>query len=58
LTLLENWLFSFPKATEEPHFEKTSFRVKKKFFATYDKKNKRACRQKEKWLGRMNQEKS
>lgn len=34
---------SFPEATEEPHFEKTSFRVKKKIFATYDDKNKRAC---------------
>ena len=34
---------SFPEATEEPHFEKTSFRIKKKIFATYDEKNKRAC---------------
>ena len=34
---------SFPEATEEPHFEKTSFRVKKKIFATYDGKLKRAC---------------
>lgn len=34
---------SFPEATEEPHFEKTSFRVKKKIFATYDDKLKRAC---------------
>lgn len=34
---------SFPEVTEEPHFEKTSFRVKKKIFATYDDKNKRAC---------------
>ena len=25
------------------HFEKTSFRVKKKIFATYDELNKRAC---------------
>lgn len=33
---------SFPEATEEPHFEKTSFRVKKKIFATYDEANKRA----------------
>lgn len=32
---------SFPEATEEPHFEKISFRVKKKIFATYDAKNKR-----------------
>ena len=34
---------SFPEATEEPHFEKTSFRVKKKIFATYDDINKTAC---------------
>ena len=34
---------SFPEATEEPHFEKTSFRVKKKIFATYDEVKKRAC---------------
>ena len=33
----------FPEVTEQPHFEKTSFRVKKKIFATYDEKNKRAC---------------
>ncbi|OAQ43652.1 hypothetical protein A5893_17000 [Pedobacter psychrophilus] len=34
---------SFPEATEEPHFEKTSFRVKKKIFATYDGLKERAC---------------
>ena len=34
---------SFPAATEEPHFEKTSFRVKKKIFANYDWIKKRAC---------------
>lgn len=34
---------SFPETAEEPHFEKTSFRVKKKIFATYDDVNKRAC---------------
>lgn len=34
---------SFEGATEEPHFEKTSFRVNKKIFATYDQKNNRAC---------------
>lgn len=27
---------SFPEVTEEPHFEKVSFRVRKKIFATYD----------------------
>ncbi|OYU94167.1 MAG: hypothetical protein CFE21_17205 [Bacteroidetes bacterium B1(2017)] len=34
---------AFPDASEEPHFEKTSFRVKKKIFATYDAKTNRAC---------------
>jgi predicted DNA-binding protein (MmcQ/YjbR family) len=34
---------SFPEATEAWHFEKISFRVKKKIFATYDEKHKRAC---------------
>lgn len=34
---------SLPEATEEPHFEKTSFRVKKKIFATYDEPRHRAC---------------
>ena len=33
---------SFPDATEEPHFEKISFRIKKKIFATFDEKNDRA----------------
>ena len=33
---------SFPNATEEPHFEKTSFRVKKKIFATFDEKKNHA----------------
>lgn len=32
---------SFPETTEDPHFEKTSFRVKNKIFATYDDKNKK-----------------
>ena len=34
---------SFPDAVELPHFEKTSFRVNKKIFATLDIKKKRAC---------------
>ena len=34
---------SFPETTEEPHFEKTSFRVKKKIFATYDDIKQIAC---------------
>lgn len=34
---------SFPEATEAPHFEKTSFRVKNKIFATLDLKKNLAC---------------
>jgi predicted DNA-binding protein (MmcQ/YjbR family) len=34
---------AFPGATEEPHFEKPSFRIQKKIFATVDLKNNRAC---------------
>ncbi len=33
---------SFPDATEEPHFEKISFRIKKKIFAAFDEKNNQA----------------
>ena len=40
---LRKTALSFPEATEEPHFEKTSFRVKKKIFATYDEIKKIAC---------------
>jgi hypothetical protein len=35
--------FSLPEVTEAPHFEKTSFRVNKKIFATLDVKNSTAC---------------
>lgn len=42
-SLLQTLALSFPETTEEPHFEKTSFRVKKKIFATYDAKLNRAC---------------
>lgn len=34
---------SFPETTEEPHFEKTSFRVRKKIFSTYDFVTQLAC---------------
>jgi len=34
---------SFPEAVEQPHFEKTSFRVKKKIFATLDEKTRIAA---------------
>ena len=33
----------FPDTTELPHFEKTSFRVKKKIFATLSVENSIAC---------------
>ena len=32
---------SFPEADEQPHFEKASFRIKKKIFATLSEKDKR-----------------
>lgn len=32
---------SFPHTSESPHFEKTSFRVKKKIFATWDESHLR-----------------
>ena len=31
---------SFPEATEQPHFERNSFRVRKKIFATFDAKSR------------------
>jgi hypothetical protein len=34
---------SFEETQEEPHFEKTSFKVRKKIFATLDSKNNRGC---------------
>jgi len=34
---------SFPETNEQPHFEKTSFRVGKKIFATLDVKKSQAC---------------
>ncbi len=34
---------SLPNVVEEPHFEKTSFRVNKKIFATMDEENQRVC---------------
>ncbi len=35
-------VLSFPGAEEQPHFHKTSFRVKKKIFATLDEREKLA----------------
>ena len=37
---LRNLALSFPETSEEPHFEKTSFRVQSKIFATYNEKEK------------------
>ncbi|MEJ8820408.1 MmcQ/YjbR family DNA-binding protein [Lacibacter sp. H407] len=34
---------SFAEVTEQPHFEKTSFRVKKKIFVTLDEATHTAC---------------
>jgi hypothetical protein len=34
---------SFPDTNEQPHFDKSSFRFKKRIFATYDAKTNRAC---------------
>lgn len=42
ITEFRKLALSLPEATEEPHFEKTSFRVKKKIFATYDDRLKKA----------------
>ena len=46
MSLSENFrniALSFPNVVEMPHFEKASFRVKKKIFATFDEKNLRVC---------------
>lgn len=43
ISTLRKLALSFPGTTEEPHFEKISFRVKKKIFVTYDDIKKRAC---------------
>lgn len=42
IDVLRQLAMQFPDTTEEPHFEKISFRVNKKIFATYDEKNNRA----------------
>lgn len=42
IQILRRKAMTFPEATEQPHFEKTSFRVKNKIFATYDDVKKRA----------------
>ncbi len=40
---LRELALSFPDATEEPHFEKPSFRIKKKIFAPLDLKKSLVC---------------
>ena len=40
---LRKLALSFPEVIEAPHFEKTSFRVNKKIFATYDNTKNQAC---------------
>lgn len=40
---LRKLALSFPETSEQPHFEKISFRVGKKIFATYDTKLHQAC---------------
>lgn len=42
IDFLRKLALALPEVSEEPHFEKTSFRVKKKIFVTYDPANKRA----------------
>ncbi len=36
LAFFRKTALSYPETSEAPHFEKTSFRVRKKIFATYD----------------------
>lgn len=43
IKFVRDFSLSLPETTEKPHFEKTSFRVKNKIFATYDEKLNRAC---------------
>ena len=43
LDFFRNFSLSLPETTEEPHFEKTSFRVRKKIFASYDFHTHLAC---------------
>lgn len=43
LETLRSISLSFPETSEQPHFEKTSFRVGKKIFASYDAKKNQAC---------------
>lgn len=42
ITKFRQLALSFPETEEHPHFEKASFRVKKKIFATLDESHQRA----------------
>jgi predicted DNA-binding protein (MmcQ/YjbR family) len=39
----KNLALSLPEVSEAPHFEKTSFRINRKIFATLDEKQHIAC---------------
>lgn len=43
LEFVREFALSFEETDEHPHFEITSFRVKKKIFATMNKEHNRAC---------------
>lgn len=43
LKILQEIISSFPESSVQPHFEKLSFRVGKKIFATYNTANNQAC---------------
>lgn len=43
IDVIRRMAMSFPEVSEQPHFEKTSFRVGKKIFATYDASAERLC---------------
>lgn len=43
INTLRSFALSLPDTSEQPHFEKTSFRTGKKIFATYDEKTNQAC---------------
>ena len=39
---VRTWALAFNEATEQPHFEKNSFRIRKKIFCTLDENKKQA----------------
>ena len=43
IEIFKQLALSFPDVIEAPHFDKTSFRIKKKIFATLSEKDYRAC---------------